>query len=256
MSLRIGDTGVEYSQDFKFYVTTKLSRPHYSPEVCVKVTMLNFMVTQEGLEDQMLSIVVKHEEPAKYEKRNQFIVQKAENERKVTELQDTILNQIAGSSDNILEDDLLIATLDESKEQCKLIETSLKEMEQTMKQIEQIREFFIPVAQRVSRLFFVLADLMNVDPMYQYSLKFFCMIYERALDKADGGKVEKTNKNERRAFFIRKFQKLLYVNVCRSLFEKDKLLFSFLMCMKIMEEGNQLDTKEARFLMTGATSII
>ena len=35
-----------------------------------------------------------------------------------------------------------------------------------MKQIEQIREFFIPVAQRVSRLFFVLADLMNVDPMY------------------------------------------------------------------------------------------
>jgi dynein heavy chain len=74
MYLRIGDTGVEYSQDFKFYVTTKLSRPHYSPEVCVKVTMLNFMVTQEGLEDQMLSIVVKHEEPAKYEKRNQFIV--------------------------------------------------------------------------------------------------------------------------------------------------------------------------------------
>ena len=74
-----------------------------------------------------------------------------------------------------------------------------------MKQIEQIRDIFIPVAQRVSRLFFVLADLMNVDPMYQYSLKFFSMIYERALDKADGGKVEKTNKNERRAFFIRKF---------------------------------------------------
>lgn len=43
--LRIGDSPVEYSPDFRFYVTTKLSRPHYSPEVCVKVTMLNFMVT-------------------------------------------------------------------------------------------------------------------------------------------------------------------------------------------------------------------
>lgn len=61
--IRIGDAPIEYSQEFKFYVTTKLSRPHYSPEVCVKVTMLNFMVTQEGLLDQMLSIVVKHEEP-------------------------------------------------------------------------------------------------------------------------------------------------------------------------------------------------
>ena len=43
--IRIGDAPIEYSQDFKLYVTTKLSRPHYSPEVCVKVTMLNFMVT-------------------------------------------------------------------------------------------------------------------------------------------------------------------------------------------------------------------
>lgn len=67
----------------------------------------------------MLSIVVKHEEPQRYEKRNQFIVQKAENERKMFELQDKILNQIAGSSDNILEDDELVITLDESKEQCK-----------------------------------------------------------------------------------------------------------------------------------------
>jgi hypothetical protein len=43
------------------------------------------------------------------------------------------LNQIANSSDNILEDDELVLTLDESKEQCKRIEQSLKEMESTMK---------------------------------------------------------------------------------------------------------------------------
>lgn len=49
--IRIGDAPIEYSNEFRFYVTTKLSRPHYSPEVCVKVTMLNFMVTQEGLQD-------------------------------------------------------------------------------------------------------------------------------------------------------------------------------------------------------------
>jgi dynein heavy chain len=113
---------------------------------------------------------------------------------------------------------------------------------------------FVPVAARVSRLFFVLSDLMNVDPMYQYSLKFFCMIYERALDRADG-KVDKNERSKRKDFFIKKFTSLLYKNVCRSLFEKDKLLFSFLMCMKIMEEQGTLDTGEARFLMTGATSV-
>jgi dynein heavy chain, axonemal len=41
-TIKIGDEQIEYSRDFKFYVTTKLSKPHFSPEVCVKVTMLNF----------------------------------------------------------------------------------------------------------------------------------------------------------------------------------------------------------------------
>lgn len=93
MYIRMGDSPVEYSSDFRFFVTTKLSRPHYSPEVCVKVTMLNFMVTVDGLEDQMLSIVVKHS-----------------------------FNKIASQTGDILEDDELVVTLDESKEQCKQIE--------------------------------------------------------------------------------------------------------------------------------------
>jgi dynein heavy chain len=80
------------------------------------------------------------------------------------------------------------------------------------------------------------------------------MIYERALNAADG-QIEKADRQGRRTFFIKKFQKLLYKNVCRSLFEKDKLLFSFLMCMKIMEENNELDNAERRFLMTGASSV-
>lgn len=51
MYIKFGDQGISFNPDFKFYITTKMSRPHYSPEICVKVTMLNFMVTQEGLLD-------------------------------------------------------------------------------------------------------------------------------------------------------------------------------------------------------------
>jgi dynein heavy chain len=54
LNIKFGDGFVEYDKNFRFYITTKLSRPHYAPEVCVKVAMLNFMVTEEGLEDQML----------------------------------------------------------------------------------------------------------------------------------------------------------------------------------------------------------
>ena len=72
-------------------MTTKLARPHYPPEICVKVTMLNFQVTLEGLEDQMLNIVVKIEEPAKEEQRQKNIKEFFENKNKQKNTEDLIL---------------------------------------------------------------------------------------------------------------------------------------------------------------------
>lgn len=44
---------IEHSDNFRFYITTKLRNPHYLPEISVKVTLLNFMITPEGLQDQV-----------------------------------------------------------------------------------------------------------------------------------------------------------------------------------------------------------
>ena len=52
--IRVGDSDVDYNEAFRFYMTTKLPNPHYLPEVCIKVTLINFTVTLEGLEDQLL----------------------------------------------------------------------------------------------------------------------------------------------------------------------------------------------------------
>jgi dynein heavy chain len=46
--IRLGDAVIEYSPDFRFYITTKLRNPHYLPELSTKVTIVNFMITPEG----------------------------------------------------------------------------------------------------------------------------------------------------------------------------------------------------------------
>mgnify|MGYP005983580473 CR=1 FL=1 len=53
--IRLGDSDVEYDANFRFYVTTKLANPHYLPEICIQVTVVNFTVTKSGLEDQLLA---------------------------------------------------------------------------------------------------------------------------------------------------------------------------------------------------------
>lgn len=53
--MRLGDTDVDYDENFRLYITTKLANPHYLPEVCIQVTIVNFTVTLSGLEDQLLA---------------------------------------------------------------------------------------------------------------------------------------------------------------------------------------------------------
>jgi len=63
--MRIGDKELDYSPDFKLYITTKLANPHYTPEISTKATVVNFAVKKDGLEAQLLGIVVQKEVIAK-----------------------------------------------------------------------------------------------------------------------------------------------------------------------------------------------
>ena len=46
----LGDMVVEYNENFRLYIVTDLRNPHFAPEVSVKVALLNFMITPEGLQ--------------------------------------------------------------------------------------------------------------------------------------------------------------------------------------------------------------
>jgi dynein heavy chain len=74
---------VSYIVSPRLYITTKLRNPHYLPEVAVKVTLLNFMITPLGLQDQLLGIVVARENPELEDERTQLVVQSAENKRSI-----------------------------------------------------------------------------------------------------------------------------------------------------------------------------
>lgn len=67
--IKLGENIIEYSRDFRLYITTRLRNPHYLPEVAVKVCLLNFMITPLGLQDQLLGIVAAEEKPELEEKK-------------------------------------------------------------------------------------------------------------------------------------------------------------------------------------------
>lgn len=54
VAIRIGDKEVDYNPNFRLILQTKLANPHYKPEMQAQTTLINFTVTREGLEQQLL----------------------------------------------------------------------------------------------------------------------------------------------------------------------------------------------------------
>jgi len=77
-------------------------------------------------------------------------------------------------------------------------------------------------------------------------LDWFTKLYIEAIDKA-----KKSEEVEDRVKFVNEyFTYSLYINVCRSLFEKDKLVFSFLLLAKILESRSLLNLVEFKFFIS------
>lgn len=131
----------------------------------MKVTLINFMITAEGLQDQLLSIVAAKEKPELEEQKNNLIIQSAENKKKQKEIEDTILEVLSSSAGNLLENETAIQILSSSKKISEEIEAKQKIAEETQKEIELTRQGYLPVAKHSTILFFCISDLANIDPV-------------------------------------------------------------------------------------------
>ena len=246
--VRFGDQEVEWHNDFRLYLTTTLPNPHYMPEVCIKVVVINFTVTFEGLQEQLLGDVVKNERPELEKRKRQLVLSMAEDRKQLDAIEKRILTSLTQSQGNILDDVRLIATLGEAKTTAALISNRVVDSEKAEHEINETRAKYVPASTRGSILYFIITDLGNVDPMYQYSLEYFQKVFKQCIKDA----APSANLDERLENLISYQTSTIYSNICRGLFVTHRLTFSLIICKGIMvAEGNMME-KEWQLFIKGA----
>ena len=191
MSIKMGDKILEYNPNFKLFLHTKMSNPHYPPEIQAETTIINFTVTQDGLEDQLLALVVNKERPDLEETKTALIIQNNEFVIKLKELEDTLLKKLAEAEGDLTEDVPLIESLEEAKAVADEIAVKTEESKVTEVKINESREKYRICATRGALLFFMLNSLNKVHAFYAFSLNAFVTVFARGIDLAPGGKKRK-----------------------------------------------------------------
>lgn len=246
LSIKLADGIIDYSKDFLLFMATKIRSPHFLPELSAKVTVINFAITFDGLKDQLLDLVIQKEKQELDEQRSRLIKQNYRYKRELKKREDNILEVLRTTQGNILDNEEAVKAVKESQDAAAQVKEKQQIALETEVKLEAVREEYLPIAQHVAALYFIVSNLGKVNEMYQYSLSWYLMLFSQAIDAA-----EKSEYIEQRLEALKEqFTSLLYENVIKSLFEKDKLLFSFLLATCIQESQSLLSASNYKFLIS------
>ena len=139
----------------------------------------------------------------------------------------------------------LVENLEHTKATAAEIEGKVKLAKVTSAEIDEAREFYRPAAARAAVLYFILNDLNKINPMYQFSLKSFSVVFDNAIIQAEPDKdvgVRVQNLTE-------SFTYQVFIYTTRGLFECDKLIFTTQMSLQILLMNEEINAVELDFLL-------
>ncbi|XP_071672853.1 dynein axonemal heavy chain 9-like isoform X11 [Patagioenas fasciata] len=243
--IKIGDKECDFNPAFRLILHTKLANPHFQPELQAQCTLINFTVTRDGLEDQLLAAVVNMERPDLEELKSNLT--KQQNGFKITlkTLEDNLLSRLSSASGNFLGDTALVENLEITKQTAAEIEEKVQESKVTETKINEAREHYRPAAARASLLYFIMSDLHAIHPMYQFSLKAFSVVFQKAIERAPPDE----SLPQRLLNLIDSITFSVFQYTTRGLFECDKLTYTAQVTFQILLMSKEINTVELDFLL-------
>ena len=245
--MRLGNQDIDFSPSFTMFLSTRDPSVEFSPDICSRVTFVNFTMTRSSLQSQSLDQVLKVERPDTERKRTDLMKVQGEFRLRLRTLEKLLLQALNESSGNILDDDKVIDTLETLKREAAEITRKVEETDVVMREVEQVTAEYLPLAQACSSVFFVMEQLSLVNHFYQFSLRFFLEIFDYVLHHNPNLR-NVIDHGIRRDILLKDLFLVVFKRTSRALLHRDHLMLAMLLA-QVKLRGVEDITEELDFLL-------
>lgn len=226
--IQLGKQEIDFSPAFKLYLTTRDPSAVFPPDVCSRTTLVNFTVTRSSLQTQSLDDVLKSERPDVDQRRSNLVKMQGEFNTHLRRLEKRLLRALNESTGNILDDDLVIETLETLKREAADISRKMSETEGVMAEVNTITKEYSAISRACSAVYAVLEQLHQLNHFYQFSLQYFVDIFHHVLHENPNLK-SAGNHSARGDIILRDLFIATYQRTSLALLQKDRITFAMLL---------------------------
>ena len=219
--IKIGDKSVDFNDRFKLIMTSRNHDQSMPPSSRGFVLPIVFNISEDGLENQILDLVVRNVLPEVEERRHLIVSEEKSLQVELISLEENLLEALSSAEGNLLENKSLIQILSETKEKSSRISDSLSESAKATREINAQSDIYRIFATYASRMFILIQSLDALNDVYRFGLDYFLDIVKCTLD--DSSFIDNeviTSKIEKTCSFL---LKSLVSRIGKSIFKQDKL---------------------------------
>ncbi|XP_019877694.2 dynein heavy chain, cytoplasmic isoform X2 [Aethina tumida] len=254
--ITLGDQDIDLSPSFVIFLSTRDPTVEFPPDICSRVTFVNFTVTRSSLQSQCLNQVLKAERPDIDAKRSDLLKLQGEFHLRLRQLEKSLLQALNDAKGKILDDDSVITTLETLKQEAAEIGQKVEETDKVISEIEMVSQQYMPLSQACSNTYFTMDSLNQVHFLYQYSLKMFLDMFSTVL--LNNPQLNGVSDYQQRLNIITKdLFSVVYERIARGMLHNDRLTFALLLCriyLKGLPSEQNLD-QEFNFFLRGKEGV-
>ncbi|KAJ6628053.1 Cytoplasmic dynein 2 heavy chain 1, partial [Pseudolycoriella hygida] len=173
--LQVASKLVDFHEDFKLVLVSRLSKIDVGMEVGAFVTNIPFTTTVSGYTDQLMARSIQLKQPELEEKRLLLLQNEGQLGKQKLELQEKLLVELSSATGDILKNELLLKTLNEVKESSSSIDQSLIESGEIRRQLMQEYDQFKSVCGNAAKFF------VGINKIYKITVTVFTNLFLKSI---------------------------------------------------------------------------